>query len=88
MKAERVDYDRVAPGYHRRYATSRQENVAAALRALGEEPGVERILTRRQGKPCAFSNPIPPLKSTKSSSSRPTLFATTGARPSWSARAC
>ncbi len=44
MKAERVDYDRVAAGYHQRYAISRQKNIAAALRALGQAPGVERIL--------------------------------------------
>ena len=40
----RVDYDRIAPTYDRRYADSRLEGVAVALGELAERVGARRVL--------------------------------------------
>jgi SAM-dependent methyltransferase len=44
MCKPRVDYDRIASNYDRRYACSGTPGVAAALRGLASELGAERIL--------------------------------------------
>lgn len=44
MPHPRVDYDRIAPGYDRRFAGGGTPGVAAALKTLAEELGAERIL--------------------------------------------
>ncbi|MDY7078069.1 MAG: class I SAM-dependent methyltransferase [Chloroflexota bacterium] len=40
----RVNYDRLAPSYDRRFAVSRQDKIAAALLALAQDRGAERVL--------------------------------------------
>lgn len=43
-RKQRVDYDRVAPTYHRRFEKDRPRPTASALRALTRETGAGRVL--------------------------------------------